>query len=121
MCCMRTTIELDDKVLAEAKRVAIASGRSLAAVVEDALRDELARQRVELERQRDELAQQRVDLERQRNEMAPQRARVAKRRTHPPRRPFRLPTYPGWGLRPGLDLDDMASVLDFLDDDSGSS
>jgi Arc/MetJ family transcription regulator len=104
---MRTTIELDDEVLAEAKRMAIASGRSLAAVVEDALRDELARQRVELERQRNELAQQ--------------RARVAKRRTQPPRLPFRLPTYPGWGLRPGLDLDDMASVLDFLDDDNGSS
>jgi len=121
MCSMRTTIELDDEVLAEARRMAIASGRSLASVVEDALRDELARQRDELARQRDELARQRVELARQRDELAQQRTRTAKQRAQLSPRPFRLPTFPGWGLRPGLDLDDMASVLDFLDDDSGSS
>ena len=51
---MRTTINLDDALLAEAKQVAARTGRSLAAVVEDALRESLrrrhqsARQAVEL-------------------------------------------------------------------------
>jgi hypothetical protein len=51
---MRTTINLDDALLAEAKQVAARTGRSLTAVVEDALRESLhrrhrtARQAVEL-------------------------------------------------------------------------
>jgi hypothetical protein len=51
---MRTTLNLDDALLAEAKQVAARTGRSLAAVVEDALRESLrrrhqaARQAVEL-------------------------------------------------------------------------
>jgi hypothetical protein len=51
---MRTTINLDDALLAEAKQVAARTGRTLAAVVEDALRESLhrrqrtARQAVEL-------------------------------------------------------------------------
>jgi hypothetical protein len=40
---MRTTINLDDALLAEAKQVAARTGRSLAAVVEDALRQSLHR------------------------------------------------------------------------------
>jgi hypothetical protein len=40
---MRTTINIDDALLAQAKQVAARSGRSLAAVVEDALRESLAR------------------------------------------------------------------------------
>jgi hypothetical protein len=40
---MRTTINLDDALLAEAKQVAARTGRSLAAVVEDALRESLRR------------------------------------------------------------------------------
>ena len=40
---MRTTIRIDDRLLAEAKAQAARSGRTLAAVVEDALRAELAR------------------------------------------------------------------------------
>ena len=42
---MRTTINLDDDLLAEAKQVAARTGRTLAAVVEDALRENLHRRR----------------------------------------------------------------------------
>ena len=40
---MRTTIQLDDQLLAEAKQRAAQSGRTLKAVIEDALREALAR------------------------------------------------------------------------------
>jgi hypothetical protein len=40
---MRTTINIDDALLAEAKQVAARSGRSLSALVEDALRESLHR------------------------------------------------------------------------------
>ena len=41
--CMRTTINIDDDLLAEARQVAARTGRSLTAVVEDALRESLHR------------------------------------------------------------------------------
>jgi hypothetical protein len=40
---MRTTIRLDDHLLREAKAVAAASGRTLTELIEDALREALAR------------------------------------------------------------------------------
>jgi hypothetical protein len=40
---MRTTINIDDALLAEAKQVAARTGRSLTDVVEDALRESLHR------------------------------------------------------------------------------
>lgn len=40
---MRTTIRLDDALLADAKAVAARTGRTLTAVIEDALRESLAR------------------------------------------------------------------------------
>lgn len=40
---MRTTIRLDDQLLHDAKRLALATGRTLTAVVEDALREMVAR------------------------------------------------------------------------------
>jgi hypothetical protein len=40
---MRTTIKIDDRLLAEAKARAAISGRTLNAVVEDALREALSR------------------------------------------------------------------------------
>ena len=40
---MRTTIRLDEHLLIEAKRYAAESGRTLTAVIEDALRASLAR------------------------------------------------------------------------------
>ena len=42
---MRTTIRLDDHLLTEAKRLALASGRTLTAVIEDALREVVARRK----------------------------------------------------------------------------
>ena len=41
--CMRTTIRLDEALLAEAKAHAALSGRTLTSVIEDALRESLAR------------------------------------------------------------------------------
>ncbi len=40
---MRTTVRLDAHLLAEAKRRAVDSGKTLTAVLEDALRESLAR------------------------------------------------------------------------------
>jgi len=40
---MRTTIRLDDHLLAQAKQVANATGRTLTRLIEDALRQSLAR------------------------------------------------------------------------------
>ena len=42
---MRTTIHLDDHLLAELRRIAAASGRTLTAVIQDALRESLSRRR----------------------------------------------------------------------------
>lgn len=42
---MRTTVKIDDQLLAEAKIQAANSGRTLNAVIEDALRVDLARRR----------------------------------------------------------------------------
>jgi hypothetical protein len=40
---MRTTVRLDDALLAEAKALAASTGRTLTRVIEDALRETLAR------------------------------------------------------------------------------
>ncbi len=40
---MRTTIRLDDELLRDAKQAASASGRTLTGLIEDALRESLAR------------------------------------------------------------------------------
>lgn len=40
---MRTTVRLDDALLADAKTLAARTGRTLAAVIEDALRESLGR------------------------------------------------------------------------------
>jgi hypothetical protein len=77
---MRTTIRLDERLLAEAKKYAAESGRTLTAVLADALRETLARRRVPRKR-----------------------------------KPVRLRTMKGTGVRPGVDLDDTASLLDLMD------
>ena len=77
---MRTTIRLDDELLAEAKAVAARTGRTLTKVIEDALRQSLA-------------ARDRQDGA-----------------------PVRLPTFAGRGVRPGIDLDDSASLLEVMED-----
>lgn len=41
--CMRTTVRLDDRLLAEAKQHAAETGRTLTSLLEDALKETLAR------------------------------------------------------------------------------
>jgi len=43
--CMRTTLDLDDSLYREARKVAIAAGRPVTALVEDALREMLGRRK----------------------------------------------------------------------------
>ena len=52
---MRTTVRLDDHLLREAKQLAARSGRTLTAVIEDALRELLARSKKPRKRSRVEL------------------------------------------------------------------
>jgi hypothetical protein len=77
---MRTTVRLDDRLLTSAKKLAAETGRTLTSVLEDALRESLARRA--------------------------ERAR---------RRPVRLKTVKGDGVRPGVDLDDAAALLDLME------
>lgn len=53
--CMRTTLNLDDALLTRAKALAARTGRTLTAVVEDALRAALAQSRRPSPRRRIEL------------------------------------------------------------------
>ncbi len=80
LCFMRTTIRMDEELLRAAKQLAARTGKSLTAVIEDALRESLARQG-----------------------------------STSPREPVRLIRVGGSGLRPGVDLDDSASLLDVMD------
>lgn len=82
---MRTTLRLDDELLAEAKQIAAQTNRTLTSVIEDALRQHLAGQRELGERQ-----------------------------------PVRLTTVEGRGPLPGVDLDDSASLLDWMERDDAS-
>ena len=83
---MRITIRLDDQLLKSAKRYAHVTGKSLTAVIEDALRHAVSR-------------------------------RVVNR----PRKPVKLITVSGSGVRPGVDLDDSAALLTFMEEPHGSS
>jgi len=74
---MRTTIRLDNQLLKSAKRLAHDTGKSLTAVIEDALRQTLARQ-------------------------------TTSKQT---RKPVKLTTVAGHGVRPGIDLNDSANLL----------
>jgi hypothetical protein len=49
---MRTTVRLDDPLLAEAKKYAADSGKTLTAVIEDALRETLARRKHPVKRRK---------------------------------------------------------------------
>jgi hypothetical protein len=77
---IRTTLNIDDQVLAEYKRVAASTHRTLSYVIQDALRETLARR---------------------------QEAAVGQ--------PVRLPVIGGGGVRPGVDLDDNARLLELLE------
>ena len=76
---MRTTIQIDDDLLADAKRFAAETDRTLTALVEDALREVLARKK------------------------------------EPAKRRFSLPTINASGLRPGVDLNNSAALLDLME------
>ena len=78
---MKTSINLDDDLLAKAEVYAATTGKTVTAVVEEALREMLAR-------------------------------RVVQRK-----RPWvSLKTVKGNGVRPGIDLDDSASLLDKMEE-----
>ena len=77
---IRTTLTIDDRLLAEYKRVAADTHRTLSYVIQDALRETLVRRREAAARQ-----------------------------------PVRLPVIGGGGLRPGVDLDDNARLLEVLE------
>ncbi len=81
---MRTTVRLNDRLMADVKRLAHESGLTLTAVIEGSLRETLARRR-----------------------RPAKRARV------------RLPTFRGDGVRPGVNLDNAAALLDLMDGRSG--
>ena len=82
---MRTTINLDEALLAEAKQVAARTGRSLTAVVEDALRQSLHRRH---------------------------QATLGA---------IELPVFGEGGMRPGVDLDDSAALLDIMEQNDSSA
>lgn len=77
---MRTTVRLDDQLLAEAKQMAARTGRTLTSIIEDGLR-----------------------------------LLLAQRRERKGSKEFRLPTFKGDGLQPGVDLDDSAALYDLMD------
>lgn len=78
---MRTTVRLDPELAREAKQLAAATGRTLTSVIEDALREVVAR-----------------------------RKGVASKS-----RRIRLPTGGSAKLRPGVDLDNSAELLDLME------
>lgn len=73
---------MDPDLLAEAKRRAASSGRTLTAFVEDAVREVLGREQASSGE-----------------------------------RPFKVRPFTGKGMRPGVDLDDSAGLLELMDSD----
>ena len=76
----RTTIRLPEDLAKAVKRVAAETDRTMTQVIEEALRETLAR-----------------------------------RERAPAGRKVRLPTFAGGGLRPGVDLDDSAALLELME------
>lgn len=76
---MRTTINLDDHLLADLKQHAAKTGKTMTSIIEDAIRRALVPEKP------------------------------------PSRKKIRLTTVGGKGVRPGVDLDDSASLLDLMD------
>lgn len=76
----RTTIRLPQELARAVKRLAAETDRTMTQVIEEALREAVAR------------------------------------RDRPPKaRKVRLPTFAGGGLRPGVDLDDSAALLQLME------
>jgi hypothetical protein len=82
LICMRTTVRLDERLLRRLKQHAAAGGHTLTAVIEEAVRQFLARSAAQGDGAK--------------------------------RPPFRVITFSG-RLRPGVDLDDSAGLLDLME------
>ncbi|GMU22248.1 MAG: antitoxin VapB43 [Phycisphaerae bacterium] len=76
----RTTVRLDENLLAQAKQLAVRTNRTLTVVIEDALREVIARS----------------------NDPSPSRHLV-------------FPTYGGGWVRPGVDIDNSAALLEIME------
>lgn len=77
---MRTTVTIDDHLLAEAKLIAARTHRTIGSVLEDALR------------------------------------KLINEQIAPSDEPYALPSFPGEGLQPGVDLYDREQIEALLDD-----
>lgn len=80
--CMRTTVNLDPAIIERAKVIAAKSGRSFSEVIEDAVRESIARREGS------------VNLER-----------------------VSLPVHRGGEVRPGVNLDSNAELLEIMEND----
>ena len=80
----RTTIRIDDQLFVEIKKLAAETGSTLQSVIEDSIRESLARRK----------------LTTSSGSMT-------------------LTTFKGKGLRPGVDLDDSAALLDLMEEGDG--
>ena len=78
---MRTTININDNLLNEAKKLSISYNTTLSSLIESALQDMLSR-----------------------------------RKQYNIKKPVKLKTYNGNGVRSGIDLDDTASLLNAMED-----
>jgi hypothetical protein len=94
----RTTIRMDDELFSKAKQFAASTGKTFQAVVEDALRMMLFRGPLPSESRRSTSLPP-WDAGRERDS-------------------FKLVTFRGDGLQPGVDLDDNASLLDLMEEDA---
>ena len=75
-------MRLNEDLLSDAKKLAAESGRSLTAIIEDALRETLLRKK------------------------SPARHKLR----------IKLPVHHGSGVRPGVDLDNSAALLDLMEE-----
>jgi len=78
---MRTTVNIDEHLLAEAKLIAARSHRTIGSVMEDALRKLINDHAVPASDQ-----------------------------------PYKLPSFPGGGLQPGVDIYDKDQIEELMDD-----
>lgn len=77
----RTTVRLDDDLMSQVKRFAVANGTTIQRLIEDGLR------------------------------------LVLSRPASDEGRSFRLVTFKGTGVRPGIDLDNSAALWDLMDEE----
>lgn len=91
---MKRTIELDEKLIEEATKAAVAHGSTLTALLEDAVREKLADMKLDDSAETSKVA-------------APARHRVE------------LPVFHGDGLQPGVSIESWADLVDLMDREDG--